>query len=705
MSYISYDRNTLSYPGRALPLEFLLTNRAGTYCASSVTCCNTRKYHGLLVAPVTINGEEKNRVLLHSINETVSTGGRVFNLAAHCFPDRSPHPLIREGVFHRMIIHPQGLKYLTHFDGTLCPTLTYTIGQTQILKQILLLRDSTGVMVRYTVRQNKNIPGYGLPEKNEKEKIRLRLDPLLSFRDTDTLTFQNDTCNTSNITLPDGTGYCLYEGYPRLDFRLALSRSDGQVEFGQDPHWVKDLLYYKERERGYHYTEDALSPCSFTVSLSPGESVTLLCSAGDVRLPENLAPQGSSVRNAVPALWDCELKRRIPRTDLRSCLSEAAAQCYKRIGNDCYMLAGYPWYDTDARSEFFSLCDCTLGAGRPEYFETVMSTACRELSLYLSGLEGKPADGIIRLKGLDRHDALLWFCRCVQEAGDYFPMEEIARRYGSLCTRILELYTANRVPNVYLHSNGLLYVSRSARPAADICGDLSGASDRHGYMVEVNALWYNALRFVCQLSMNAGDNALRFDELAIKARESFNSVFSNGIYLNDYVTGGDNAFVSKEVRPYQLYGISLPFSPVDTACARGVLDICTRELLTVKGLRTLSPRSGKYRGVYVRRDDFTKGSYAAFNNGNTPKGEDVNYYNGPVSPLFRSAYARAYLRVYGDRSRDYLRSLLYGTENDVRELCTGTLNELYDGNAPYSGHGGMSCLCSISGVLGTLRIL
>jgi glycogen debranching enzyme len=211
---------------------------------------------------------------------------------------------------------------------------------------------------------------------------------------------------------------------------------------------------------------------------------------------------------------------------------------------------------------------------------------------------------------------------------------------------------------------------------------------RTGYIVEVNALWYNAICFTAQLMRETGkeQRADMLDYQAELAREQFVNMFWNGYYLDDYVIG---SYHDKEVRPNQIWAVSLPYSPLDRKQQKAVVDICTKELYTPKGLRTLSPKSGFYRPVYI-------GGH---------KERNRNLHNGPVFPLTIAAYGKAYMRVYQRSGASFLRRLLVGYEAEMRELTIGTLSELYDGNPPFKGHGGMSYAPSVSGVTGIYNSL
>lgn len=208
---------------------------------------------------------------------------------------------------------------------------------------------------------------------------------------------------------------------------------------------------------------------------------------------------------------------------------------------------------------------------------------------------------------------------------------------------------------------------------------------RTGYVVEINALWYNALRFTAELLRAQGKTADSdlLDFQAEITRGEFVNTFWNGLYLYDYVVDG---YQDREVRPNQIWAAGLPYSPLDKKQQKAVVDICTKELLTPRGLRTISPKSGNFRPEYI--------------GGQLER--DRNFHNGPVWPCTIAAYARAYMSLYKRTGVSFMERLLVGYEQEMSELCIGTLNELYDGNPPYKGHGGMSYAPSVAAVISVM---
>ncbi len=632
MSYLNFDKTLLVNLERSLSKELLLTNRAGAYCASTLVGCNTRKYHGQLVVPV----GEHNYVLLSSLDETIIQHGAAFNLGLHEYEENQ--------------FSPNGHKYIREFDCITISKTTYRVGGVVLTKEHMLVSFEPRILIRYTLLDSGSA-------------TTMRFKPFLAFRDINELTHANGTANTNMDEIPNGRVCGLYGSLPQLYMQF-----NKQVLYVHDPHWYSGIRYRKEKERGFEYKEDQMVPGYFEVQMRKGESI--IFSAGI----SELKPAG------LKQLWEKEAERRMAKNDMYSWLKNSASQFYKREGDKCYLLPGYPWYKANARSEFFAVCACTMGINRPEYWDVIMNkTAVPEVRAFLGGeREG------IKLADMDEPDSLLWFVYAIQEYTHYVDIKDVAEQYGDLVQDIIAFYRQQKHPRAMLHHNGLLWVDGTQRPATWMCAVEDGRpiTPRTGYVVEINAYWYNAMCFATELLKAAGKEhkAELMEYQSELTRDAFVRTFWNGLYLNDYVV--DN-YQNKEVRPNQIWAVSLPYSPLDKRQQKAIVDICTKELYTPKGLRTLSPKSGNYRPLY-------RGGQLE---------RDRNFHNGPVWPSTLSAYGKAYLRVYQHSGESFMRRLLVGFEAEMSELCVGTLNEIYDGNPPYKGHGGMSYAPSVAAAL------
>ena len=635
MSYLNFDKRLLANLERSLGKEMIRTNRSGAYNSTTLVDCNTRKYHGQLVLPLPELGDD-NFVLLTSLDETVIQHGAEFNLGIHKYGPNT--------------FFPNGHKYIREFDCEVISKTVYRVGGVILQKERMLVSFEPRVLIRYT-----------LLEAHSPTTLRFR--PFLAFRSVNELTHENNRANADMQPEENGGSCQMYPEFPRLYMQFSK-----KVEYTHNPLWYKGIEYQKEQERGFEYKEDNLVPGWFELPVKKGESV--IFSAG-------ISPVST---RTLTATWKKELERRNARTDMFATLKNSAAQFYKREGDKCYLLAGYPWFKATAREEFFSLPSCTLGIDRPEYWEVIMDkTAVPEMEAFL---EGRYSD--IRIKDMDEPDAILWFVRCIQQYAKFYGIEDAAKKYGALLLKIIDYLRKNSHPRVFLHPNGLLWTDGTGRPATWMNAMENGrpVTPRTGYIVEINALWYNAMMFAAEVQRALGKEmaADLMEYQAELTKTAFVQTFWNGFYLDDYVI---DSYHDKEVRPNQIWAASLPYSPLDRKQQKAVVDICTKELLTPRGLRTISPKSGNYRPIYIGGQ----------------QERDHNFHNGPVWPFTIAAYAAAYMRVYSHSGIGFMERALIGFEQEMSELCIGTLNEIYDGNPPYKGHGAMSYAPSVSAVI------
>ena len=634
MSYLNFDKTLLINLERSLTKEMIRTNRAGAYNSTTLIDCNTRKYHGQLVVPLAGELPENNYVLLGSLDETVIQHGAEFNLGIHKYGWNT--------------FSPNGHKYIREFNCEIISKTTYRVGGVILTKERMLVSFEPRVLIRYTLVEAHS-------------PTTLRLKPFLAFRSVHELSKENANANTDMREVENGRANRMYSSFPELYMQCSK-----KVEYTHAPTWYKDIEYYKEQERGFEHKEDQLAPGWFEMPMKKGESVIFSAGISEVNT------------KTMKTLWKKELDRRVARDDMFGCLKNAAQQFYKREGDKCYLLAGYPWFKASAREEFLAMPACTMGIGRPEYWDAIVNkTAVEEIRAFM---EGRPH----KLVGMDEPDALLWFIHAIQEYARYTSLEEATRLYGQLIIDIMLFIRGQHHPRLFLHNNGMLWVDGKERPATWMNAVENGRpiTPRTGYVVEINALWYNARLFTADIQRQLGKEQIAdlMEYQAEMTKDSFVKTFWNGVYLDDYVDGD---YHNKEVRPNQIIAASLPYSPLDRRQCKAVVDICTKELYTPKGLRTISPKSGDYRPEYI--------------GGQLER--DRNFHNGPVWPWTIAAYAIAYLKVYQHSGESFIRRLLTGYEAEMGALCIGTLNELYDGNPPFKGHGGMSYAPSVASVI------
>ena len=643
MSYLRFEKALMTNLQDSLPKELLRTNRSGAYSCSTIVDCNTRKYHGLLVVPVP-EIDDDNHVLLSSLDVTVVQHGAEFNLGLHKYQGNN--------------FSPMGHKYIREFDCDKVPTTIYRVGGVLLKKEVVFQHYEDRILIRYT-----------LVDAHSATTLRVR--PFLAFRSVRQFTHENTVASRDFYPVDNGIKTCMYEGYP--DLYMQFSKKN---EFIFHPDWYRGVEYPKEQERGYASTEDLYVPGYFEMPIKKGESIVFSAAISSIK-PSSLKK-----------LFDEEVAERNPRDNFFHCLVNAAHQFHIRKNNDDrYLLAGYPWFKCRARDTFISLPGLTLSIEEQDYFELVMKTAERGIREFMAG---KPLTGMIT--EIEQPDVLLWAIWAIQQYAKEASLEKCNEMYGKLVADIVKFIEANKHNNLELRENGLLYSEGKKKAVTWMNSTANGSPvvPRTGYIVEFNALWYNALCFAASLSELSGNNAQvdHLNKLAEKVKTSFVEVFLNEHgYLFDYVDDKDPRDWS--VRPNMIFAAAFDYSPLDQAQKKGVVDICTRELLTPKGLRSLSPKSGGYNPMYVGPQ--TQRDYA--------------YHQGTAWPWLGGFYMEASLKLYKRTRLSFIERQMVGYEDEMSYHCLGTIPELFDGNPPFHGRGGISFAMNVGEVLRTLELL
>ncbi|MBR2359934.1 MAG: glycogen debranching enzyme family protein [Bacteroidaceae bacterium] len=641
MSYLRFDKTLMTNLEESLQREILRTNRSGAYHCSTIVDCNTRKYHGLLVIPIP-EMDDENHVLLSSLDETVIQHGAEFNLGLHKYQGNN--------------YSPNGHKYIREFEWEKVPTTIYRVGGVILKKEKLFVHHENRILIRYT-----------LLEAHSATTLRLR--PFLAFRSVRQYTHENSQASRDYQLVENGIKTCMYPGYPELFMQL-----NKKNEFHFQPDWYRGIEYPKEQERGYAFNEDLYVPGYFEVEIKKGESIVF---SGGV--------SATSTRT-LKTTFDKEVEVRAPRDSFYHCLVNAAHQFHNKQGERNYVLAGYPWFKCRARDMFISLPGLTLAIGELDEFHNAMKTASEALNDWMNE---RPSDA--QVYEIEHPDVPLWAVWTLQQYAKMVGAKQCWEKYGQLLEDIMDYLTSGKHPNLFLHQNGLLYTNGNNKAVSWMNSTAGGRPvvARTGYLVEVNALWYNALMFVAKMMNEHGNaaSAAPLEKLAEKVKPSFVETFLNEYgYLLDYV---DGYMMDWSVRPNMIFTVAFDYSPLDTHQKKRVLDIVTKELLTPKGLRSLSPKSGGYNPNYVG-----------------PQNQrDYAYHQGTAWPWLAGFYFEAYLRIYKMSGLSFVERQLIGYEAEMNSHCVGSIPELFDGNPPFKGRGAVSFAMNVAEILRTLYIL
>ena len=639
MCYLSFKKDQLINLEYSLAREFLGTNRGGGYCSSTLVFCNTRKYHGLLVVPIE-KFRGKNYVMLSSLDETILQHGRDFNFGVHKY----------EGTYE-----PRGHKYIVDISYEKAFTVTYQVGGVLLKKEILMVHNAPQVLIRYTL-------------EDAHSATLLRLNPLLAFRDIHSLSKQNPVANTQVEEVDGGVRAKLYPEFPYLYMQLSKP-----ANFGGAAYWNNNIYYTKEKERGYDFQEDLLSVGAFEVSLKKGESIVFSASLEEAK-SKNLAKDFTKY-----------LKERADRNSFEECLQYTASQFIIQKAGETRIKAGYHWYDSTTRDTFIALPGIALSGSTAKIFDEVLQSA---LKYCYNGRFARDISTHVINPVFDA-DTSLWFFWTLQqyEKETTKTKKQIWKEYGETLKTILNTFKSREHKTMRMDDNGLVWSDDLSHPLTwfNAENNYGPIVPRNGYVVEVNALWYNAVCYALELAKEAKDKTFlsEWGTMPEIIAESFNQIFwiESEKYLADYA---NHTHQNTEVRPNQLLACALDYSPLTEKRQRKVLAIITQELLTPKGLRSLSPESPRYEGesvgnVFVR---------------------DKATFNGSVHPWFVGFYVEANLKLFGDTYIPDGKAFLENFEEEINTHGVGLISAIYDGNPPFNPRG---CISNAKNVAEILR--
>lgn len=630
-------------------LEWLESNGRGAYASTSFADCHTRRYHGLLVSSLT--GLPGRYVLLSQLEATVTIDEQEYPLACNIYPGA---------------VHPRGYQRIVDYGCEPCPYLVYDLDGQQLRREVIMLPDEDAVYIQYT------LSGHG-PE------TRIQLKPLLSFRDSHSLSVENMAINTRCKRLENGIRIQPYEGLPVMYLQY-----NQHLDFYPGPCWEQQVVYPREHERGFDDREDRFYPGIIEGVLTP--EVPLVVRAG-IENGGLITCHGiSDELERRRGLYD---ENKSPNENL---LRRQAAVFFSSDQDDRpRLLAGYPWFGAWGRDTMIAVPGLCLYNNQLEAGQDILLAAAEALR---DGLLPNTFAGVQGEQAYNSIDAPLWFIWAVQEYYQQLRKKDPwLRKIYPAVKNIIEAYAGDSTGLTHCDEQGLISAGDATTQLTWMDARAWGraVTPRYGYAVEINALWYNAMRFHLQLS-----KSLRRKPVAGLADklDGFNEAFQQRFWMDDlgFCADSVNQFgPDRSLRPNQIFAVSLPHSPLDEAQQRHVVMAVERELLTPYGLRTLSPKHPDYSAHYQGSADE----------------RDAAYHQGTVWPWLIGAFATARLKVSADprhRVRDLRRKLHRLFNDHVREYGVGSISEIFDGDDPHQARGCYAQAWSVAEVLRSMHL-
>jgi predicted glycogen debranching enzyme len=630
--------------------EWLETNGLGGYASSTIIGLNTRRYHGLIVAAT--QPPVRRMVLLSKMEDTLVVDGRRFELATNRYPGA---------------MYPEGFRNLKEFRLDPFPVFVYEAAGIEIEKRIFLVHGEDTLVIQYD---------FSFTRDGEAPCCALELRPLLAFRDFHETTRWNDALHRGFEIRGGDVILTPYEGTPPLHIAF------GDAEIEETGAWYYNFEYDIEFERGFYDKEDLFNPLLARYAIRPGSSVSLIAS---------LEPHQVS---QAPALRRSEIGRRAAVASAPSSsplvvlLKSAADQFIVRRGDRETVIAGYHWFGDWGRDTMIALPGLTLAAGRTDIARGILETFASHIDQGM--LPNRfPDDGAA--PEYNTVDAVLWLFEAVRafvSATDDWAFAK--ERFYSVLEEVIAWHQRGTRFGIKVDDDGLL---RAGEPGSQLTwmdakiGDYV-VTPRQGKPVEIQALWYNALRIMEHFSrkMGAPEKAKTYASMAARAAATFNEVFWNGDggYLYDVIDGSRR---DASIRPNQILAVSLAYSMLDADRAQAVVTVVERELFTPLGLRSLAKGDPSYHDRYAG-DASTR---------------DKAYHQGTVWPWLLGPFLTAWLKVRGEDSanRATVKVWLSQFEQHLHEAGLGQVSEIFDGDAPFRPRG---CIAQAWSVAELLRI-
>lgn len=627
--------------------EWLLTNGIGGYASSTIIGANTRRYHGLLIA--SLNPPVQRHLALSKIDETIDIGSRSYNLYS-----------FSSGEFVM-----KGFNHLQRFLSEPLPTFVYSIEDVRIEKTICMVYGENSVIVHYHVI-------------NGSSRLKLRLTPLVNFRD-----YHNNSSKShmrfTQRSYNEGTVINPYD----LDTEINLY-CRGQRFTQRDNCWFENMEYAVERERGLPFSEDHYIPGCFDMDIYENEEKHITLSASVEK--DRMYSDGLFLIEK-----ECLRKKRLidqaGYDDEFACSLVAAADnfiAYRKSIDGKTIIAGYPWFTDWGRDAMISFCGLTLVTARFDDARQILYAFSRYIR---HGLIPNMFPDAGQEPSYNSVDAALWYFEAVNAFIEYTGDYEFIKNniYDSL-KDILHSFMTGTIFNIGMDADFLVYAGDRETQLTWMDAKIGSYAftPRHGKAVEINALWYNALRVMEKLAGGYREDSSFYTDIAAKIKESFCKCFWNekDNCLFDVVCGDVR---DDSIRPNQILAAGLSYPVLDNDMARAVVEKVWKELYTSYGLRSLSQGSAYYRGTY-HGDQYNR---------------DSAYHQGTVWVWPMGQFITAFVRAFGKCGKYAViaASFIEPFKDHLNDACIGSISEIFDGNEPLIPRGCFAQAWSVGEIL------
>ncbi len=640
-SNVLHDFNT------ARSLEWLETNGLGGYASSTVAGANSRRYHGLLVAAM--HPPVGRTVLLSKLDETItleSSDNQRYELSANQYPGT---------------VHPQGFQYLESFARDLFPEFIYEVHGIKLKKTIVSVHGENTTLIIYEV-------------VTAPRKFKLELQPFCASRDYHSMSHANDSISKQYFFDNGIFQTKNYQDSPELFISVPKST------FEAAQNWYHNFEYSVEQYRGLDYQEDLFNHGKFVIDLQKGDKLGIIISTENPTRRDalKLYKQEHTRRTKLikDVLWNDDIKR----------LTLAADQfIVKRCLDLKTVIAGYHWFSDWGRDTMISLPGLCLSTERFDDAKKILKAFAESVS---EGMLPNRFPDQGETPEYNTVDATLWFFHAIYKYYQSTSDKAFVKTLLPVLNDIISWHYKGTRYNIHVENDGLLFSGQDGVQLTWMDAKVGDwvVTPRKGKAVEINALWHNALSIMAELLTETGKTkeAEGFKKRALQVNTSFNQVFWNEQQncLYDYVDGD---YKNTDIRPNQIYAVSLPFQLLSKDKAKQVLNVVTEKLLTPRGLRSVSADHQEYKPVY----------------GGDQWHRDGAYHQGTVWSFLMGSYIDAVMNVKGSKGKSESARLLTEFFKHLDEACVGSVSEIFDAEPPHHPRG---CIAQAWGVAETLRV-
>ncbi len=650
---ISFGREVCGNLNDAEAREWLITNGIGGYASGTVAGLLTRRYHGLLVAA--LEPPLGRTLMLAKLDDTVLYGDRFYPLHTNRWLDST--------------VGPHGYRHIERFslEGTI-PTWRYACADALLEKRVWMQPGANTTYVYYQLLRAT-------------QPLTLTVKAMVNYRDYHSSTRGSGWRMT---ILPTERGVNISAFPDAVPLRLMSDRAE--VAPFHDWYYGYDLAV--ERSRGLDNHDDHLHAATFQTTLQPGETLTLVASTEQRSELEGEAALKirRNYEQKLLGLW--KSNRPVDAKETPAFVNRLVLAADQFIVNrpsfdepgGKTIIAGYPWFGDWGRDTMISLPGLTLATGRPEIARSILRTFARYVDQGM--LPNRfPDEG--EVPEYNTVDATLWYFEAVRAYYGFTEDDDLVQELFPVLADIIDWHCRGTRYNIHLDSaDGLLYAGEAGVQLTWMDAKVGDwvVTPRIGKPVEVNALWYNALRTMAKLARRVGKPHQEYEAIADRAQARFARFWNSDLgYCYDVLDGpeGDDA----SLRPNQIFAVSLPESPLNPAQQRSVVDVCAQTLLTSHGLRSLAPDDPQYQGRY----------------GGDQRQRDGAYHQGTVWGWLLGPFVLAHLRVYGNTAQ--ARAFLEPMENHLYAHGVGSLSEIFDGDPPITPNGCIAQAWTVAEVL------